>query len=105
MAKNGEVLLPHAVVKGTTQLMDSPAAAVLANIGVKPLWLVAGHELAVDLQHDQLFCAACNAHVQDAAVYAAIKVRRSTLRIPTVGTGRGQQARTTVQQSRPLVLL
>lgn len=34
----------------------------------------AGHELAVDLQHDQLYCAACNTYVYDATFNAAIKV-------------------------------
>ncbi|KAL3130987.1 Ubiquitin C-terminal hydrolase 22 [Trebouxia sp. C0009 RCD-2024] len=32
-----------------------------------------GHELAVDLQHDQLYCAACNTYVHDAAFTAAIQ--------------------------------
>ncbi|KAL0041778.1 hypothetical protein WJX79_004163 [Trebouxia sp. C0005] len=32
-----------------------------------------GHELAVDLQHDQLYCGACSAYVQDAAFENAVK--------------------------------
>lgn len=41
----------------------------------KLTWLPPGHELAVDLQHDQLYCAACNTYVHDAAFTAAIQVR------------------------------
>lgn len=36
--------------------------------------VLAGHELAVDLQHDQLYCAACSAYVHDAAFQDAVKV-------------------------------
>ena len=36
---------------------------------------VAGHELAVDLQHDQLYCGACNAYMFDAMFDTAVKVR------------------------------
>ncbi|KAA6417066.1 MAG: hypothetical protein FRX49_12976, partial [Trebouxia sp. A1-2] len=32
-----------------------------------------GHELAVDLLHDQLYCGACSAYVQDAAFENAVK--------------------------------
>lgn len=39
-----------------------------------PARVHAGHELAVDLQHDQLYCAACNTYVYDATFNAAIKV-------------------------------
>ncbi|KAL0037564.1 hypothetical protein WJX77_002858 [Trebouxia sp. C0004] len=36
-----------------------------------------GHELAVDLQHDQLYCGACSAYVQDAAFENAVKAARA----------------------------
>ncbi|KAL0047634.1 hypothetical protein WJX82_008089 [Trebouxia sp. C0006] len=36
-----------------------------------------GHELAVDLQHDQLYCGACSAYVQDAAFEGAVKAARA----------------------------
>ena len=36
--------------------------------------LLAGHELAVDLQHDQLYCGACNAYMSDATFDSAVKV-------------------------------